>query len=383
MKTFRICAGLSIAAICLCSCSRELDLAHKYDNADSSRPFEEEGINTDDYTDYGDFLMSDRSDVVVNSGVPRKGYWLDGKITVQKFSWSAKYTVFWSADASFMQTDCNTPWLEDNINGLTEDMAVIGNSVRPTPGFSDGGQWLIGVHELSSERLVGFFHSESHWKGQSCAYKSIGVAYSDDNGKTWTPGDKILSGTDPKPETSANDGRSYGLGDGCVVWNKERESWICYYSGFCPDKNDFVITMAESKDAEGRAGTWKKWDGHDFTVEGCNAVTGLGGVNTSIESLSSYHGGNPSVMYDSYLGKWLMVYHSWQRAIVMSYSEDGITWTVPTAIIDHAMEPGGSMYPNLVGPDGDTEGGQNIRLYYSTDMVNGIRTLSVRRISFK
>ena len=370
------------AALLAWSCDRELDLAGKYDNTDSSKPFDEE-INLDEYTEYDDYYMTDREDITVNDGVPRKGYWLDGKITAIKFSWLTKFTLFWSGDNSYMQTDCETPWLESNINGLTDDMAVIGNSINPTDGFSDGGQWFIGVHELKGEKLVGFFHSESHWPGQSCAYKSIGVAYSEDHGKTWTAGDKMLSGTDPKPETSANDGRSYGLGDGCVVWNEDRESWICYYSGFCTAENDFVITMAESTDPEGKAGTWKKWDGTDFTVEGCNQETGLGGPNTSISGLSAYHGGNPSVMYNTYLEKWIMVYHSWQSYIVLSYSEDGITWSSPVTLISKTMEPGGSMYPNLIGSEGDTEGGRSIRIYYSTDMVNGIRTLSMRRIYFK
>ena len=87
-----------------------------------------------------------------------------------------------------------------------------------------------------------------------------------------------------------------------------------------------MITMAESKDPEGKAGTWKKWDGSDFTVEGCNQETGLGGINTSIAGLRQYHGGNPSVMYNTWLGKWIMVYHCWQRYIVISYSDDGIVW---------------------------------------------------------
>ena len=178
-------------------------------------------------------------------------------------------------------------------------------------------------------------------------------------------------------------GSEVRLGDGCVVWNEDRESWICYYSGFCTAENDFVITMAESTDPEGKAGTWKKWDGTDFTVEGCNQETGLGGPNTSISGLSAYHGGNPSVMYNTYLEKWIMVYHSWQSYIVLSYSEDGITWSSPVTLISKTMEPGGSMYPNLIGSEGDTEGGRSIRIYYSTDMVNGIRTLSMRRIYFK
>ncbi len=337
------------------------------------------------YRDYGGYLMTDRTDIEEKPGIPDRGYWLDGKVTVRKMTGSSYFTTFWPSANSLMQSYCRTPWLEDNINNLTHGMVVIGKEKNPTPDFSDGGQWFIGVHELPDRSLVGFFHSESHWPGENCTYKSIGVAYSDDFGMTWTAGDKILSGNEPKPAVSANDGRSYGLGDGCVVWNEERQSWICYYSGYCPppDGGDFMITMAESKDLEGRAGTWKKWDGSGFTVEGCDQSTGLGGINTSIKGLAQYHGGNPSVMYNTWLGKWIMVYHCWQRFIVISYSDDGIVWENTDVIISLDMEPGGSMYPNLIGPEGDVEGGQDIRIYYSTDMVDGIRTLSMRKISFK
>lgn len=327
--------------------------------------------------------VSDRVVVSQAAGIPRRGYWLDGKISVSRLSWDrdGSFTTFWSSDASLMQGGCETPWLENNLNRLSSGMEVIGKSVSPQSGFTDGGQWFIGVHELDGEKLVGFFHAESHWKGQSCAYKSIGVAYSTDHGKSWTPGEKILSGDEPKPATSANDGRSYGLGDGCVVWNSARGSWICYYSGYCPDGYDFCISMAESRDPEGKAGTWKKWDGTAFTAEGCHPETGLGAANTAIRPLREVHGGNPSVMYNTASGKWMMVYHSWTSCIVYSTSTDGIVWSKPVTIIDKSMEKGGAMYPNLISENGDLVSGETLRLYYSADMVNGIRKLCYRNLS--
>ena len=390
--------ALLLFGLFMVSCSGELDLAHKYDNTESSKPYESDGTapekepeeepekepETEKYFDYGTYEMTDRVDVDQKTGIPRKGYWLDGKITAFKPSWdNDHFTIFWSADASLMQDGCSSPWLEDNINLLKKEMAVIGNSVNPQDGFTDGGQWFIGVHEMSDEKLIGFFHAESHWKNQSGAYKSIGVSYSTNRGKTWTPGERILSGNEPKPAESANDGRSYGLGDGCVVWNEERKSWICYYSGYCPDGKDFCITMAESKDPEGKAGSWKKWDGKVFSEEGCDPESGLGGINVTIEPLKAYHGGNPSVMYNRETKEWMMVYHSWQRSIIFSTSKDGITWSAPTAIIDPTLEKGGAMYPNFISEEGDIIGGKEFRVYYSADMVNGIRTLCYRKIRLK
>lgn len=387
--------ALICTVILLASCDRELDLAHRYDNSHSSLPYTEDTPAEDTpvtppteeliFTDMGSYEISERVAVDVPSGTPRAGYMLDGKITVGKFGGSENFTTFWSSDYSLMQTGCSSPWLEDNIGTLTKDMAVIGKGVStPVDGFTDGGMWLIGVHELADGTLAGFFHAESHYDGIASQYKSIGVAYSSDGGKTWNKSAKIISGPDPKPATGEGNGKSYGLGDGCVVWNEARKQWICYYSGYCNDPADFVISMAASSDPEGRPGTWKKWDGKDFTAEGCNQETGLGGLNTKIVNLHLFRGGNPSVSWNTVLERWVMTYHTWGRNIVISYSEDGISWSVPETIIGHTLEEGGSMYPNIISEDGDLTCGSEFRIYYSADMDHyGIRDIVFRVIRLK
>lgn len=175
-------------ALALSSCSRELDLAHRYDNTESGKPFFDEVMEGEEhtFTEVGGVLLSDRVKVNVPAGIPRYGYMLDGKISVGKFGGSDDFTIFWSGDYSLMQTGCKTPWLEDHISSLNMSMAVIGKGVTSAiNGFTDGGIWLIGVHELPSGKLVGYFHAESHYPGVASQYKSIGVAYSSDGGKTW------------------------------------------------------------------------------------------------------------------------------------------------------------------------------------------------------
>ena len=88
-------------------------------------------------------------------------------------------------------------------------------------------------------------------------------------------------------------------------------------------------------------------------------------------------------MYNSYINKWIMVYHGWESYIVMSTSDDGIVWAEPTLLISRTMEPGGVMYPNMISLEGDTSGGQSFRIYYAADMVNGIRILSYRDFIFE
>ncbi|MGN1211904.1 MAG: sialidase family protein [Candidatus Cryptobacteroides sp.] len=396
MKTgYTLPFAIIIGVALVLSCTRELDLAHKYDNTESSRPWtddeEEEPSNPSDpgesldFTDCGSYMISERVDVNVPSSVPRGPYMLDGKITVSKLSSEETFTTVWSSDFSMFQRGCATPWLEDNISSLTSSMAVIGKGIsEPIEEFTDGGIWFIGVHQLDDGTLAGFFHGESHYSGIASQYKSIGVAYSSDGGKSWDKGSKILSGPDPKPEVGEGNGKSYGLGDGCVVWNDKRKEWICYYSGYCDDPADFVISMASSSDAKGLPGTWKKWDGTAFSLEGCNQATGLGAPNIKLENLWKFRGGNPSVSWNSAISRWIMVYHTWSRNIVMSTSTDGITWTEPVTIIDHIMEAGGSMYPNIISEDGDLLCGKEFRIYYSTDMdSSGRRKIAYRIVRLK
>ena len=380
MKKFALYTAGAVLMLAAAACDRDLDLAHAYDNSSSSKPYEfDKDFNFDDYIDFGSFVVSDRVVCEQQPDIPRYSFWLDGKISVGKYDDSGRFTLYWSADHSLRQTS-DSPWLEENVNALSAEMEVFGKDLEPVDGFYDGGAWFIGVHKLPDGRLAGFFHAESHWAGSNSAYKSIGVTYSRDNGLTWEKGSRILAGTDPKPENPAGQGVSYGLGDGCVVWNEALGAWICYYSGYCNDPGNYMITMARSTDPAGAAGTWKKWDGEDFTIEGCNQQSQLGGENFKIANLDAYAGGNPSVMWNHYLNKWVMVFHSWSQRICLSTSSDGIVWEAPKSL-DLGEEK--AMYPNLISEEGDLTGGQAVRLYYAADMNDlGQRSLAWRKVVF-
>lgn len=376
---------LIVFTVLLISCERTLDLAHKYDNTESSQEKETPAEPTDDlkYTEKGIFLVSEPVKVVVPNSVPHGQFMLDGKISVIKNKDS--YTTIYSSAFSMWQDGCSTPWLEDNIAKLTDSNKFIGKGITsPINGFTDGGMWTIGVHSLAGSKIAAFFHAESHFPSGDCQYKSIGLAYSSDGGKTFDKGTKIISGPEPKPAVGEGGGKSYGLGDGCVVWNEEKKMWICYYSAYCEDPADFVITMAASTDPEGKPGTWKKWDGSNFTLEACDQNTGLGAKDIKIANLDTYHGGNPSVMYNTVLKAWVMSYHSWQRRLVISTSPDGISWEKPSIIVGIEDEKDGAMYPNFISLEGDLKSGKNFRLYYSANMKSGgSREIYYRKIKLK
>jgi hypothetical protein len=318
--------------------------------------------------------------IIINQdGIDFKGYFPDGKISIIKDEVTDKYITFWAEAVSF-RTEASTPYLENHISHVTHNNRVFGKGFNVQDGFNDGGSWFIGIYKLSDGRLAGFFHAESHWTGDITAYKSIGVSYSSDNGRTWTSGSKILNVDYLKPTTPSWS----GLGDGCVVYNDERKQYICYYCTFVNDESpNSKICMAASSDPTGASGTWKKWDGMDFTVEGYNNTTGIGGISTAIKGLQHNYGANPSVMWNSFLQKWVMVYHGWDpKVIYMSSSNNGLDWENPITITNINEET--AWYPNLIGDNGDTIGGQTVKLYYARnlDFSTGIRELACRTITY-
>lgn len=303
-----------------------------------------------------------------------KGYWPDGKlIPVKKGN---QWQLFWG-EATDALTVGDTPYPEDHISKLVNSSKIWGKEFVRIDGFNDGGSWFIGIFPLEKAgSYVGFFHAESHWDASGTAHKSIGVAYSDDYGATWRDPQPIITDKDPKPSTPA----WTGLGDGCVVWDSRNSRYICYYQGKVAGGAN-TLCMAASSDPAGAPGTWKKWDGNGFTIEACDGKTGLGGENIAIDNLTSMSGANPSVMWNTYLEKWVMVYATWGKRVVITYSEDALHWSKPVKILGSIKSP--AWYPNLIGADGDLTGGETVKIYWSHNQDdNGVRDLGYSRIKF-
>lgn len=303
-----------------------------------------------------------------------KGYWPDGKlIPVKKGN---QWQLFWG-EATDALTVGDTPYPEDHISKLVNSSKIWGKEFVRIDGFNDGGSWFIGIFPLEKAgSYVGFFHAESHWDASGTAHKSIGVAYSDDYGATWRDPQPIITDKDPKPSTPA----WTGLGDGCVVWDSKNSRYICYYQGKVASGAN-TLCMAASSDPAGAPGTWKKWDGNAFTIEACDGKTGLGGENIAIDNLTSMSGANPSVMWNTYLEKWVMVYATWGKRVVITYSEDALHWSKPVKILGSIKSP--AWYPNLIGADGDLTGGETVKIYWSHNQDdNGVRDLGYSRIKF-
>ena len=102
------CAFLAVA------CNKELDLAAKYDNTQSSVvPDESENYNPEIAGEWDQFTLSEKS-VVSQEGIDMKGYWPDGKISVLQMS-EGRYVCFWGEKYSY-RTMADTPYPEKHIS---------------------------------------------------------------------------------------------------------------------------------------------------------------------------------------------------------------------------------------------------------------------------
>jgi len=306
--------------------------------------------------------LSNSEDVANPVGYPHMQWYPDGHISVLPNG--NEYIMFWAEFESHRSV--GTTQFVDGQYALQPSTAVFGSRGNFNT-YDNGGSWLMSVLRKPNNDLIGFYHAEDHWfphTTNDIAWKSIGVTLSKDNGKTWETGKQIITSFNPKPATPTWG----GTGDCCVVWDHINSRWICYYQ-------EQTISMAISYDPDGAPGTWKKYNPSGFTEDG------LGGWQSPLPGLSSVPGGNPSVHWNTYLKKWVMVWHGWSPAnIYISVSANGINWDTPKMII--VSEQGGrAWYPTIIGVT-DVEAGNVAKIYYADFAPNGSRKFKSRTITF-
>lgn len=286
-----------------------------------------------------------------NTGLENYKFFPDGHISVIENG--STYLMFWAASSS-RRSESNSQYPEDHkkFSPVTPVVGGKYNDVYPintwdTTNFDNGGVWLYSVFRKSGGQLIGFAHLEYHWPMYVYAYKSIGVISSTDNGRSWTKPVQIITKKGKIPNVPSWS----GLGDFCVVWDAKNNRWMCFY------QNAYICT-AMSEDIDGKPGTWKKYYMNSFSQPG------IQGMESPITNLHTVKGGNPSVHFNRYLNKWIMVYHSWTGSIYISSSHDLLNWDSPRLLIPSAHKGGLAWYPTIIGID-SRNAGQTAKIYYS------------------
>ncbi|KAI9006797.1 hypothetical protein DFJ74DRAFT_773421 [Hyaloraphidium curvatum] len=287
---------------------------------------------------------------------------------------------FWSESSNYRTRSYRSPFFEDTA--LLEPSRYVYGGAYNGQGYDNGGKWLMSITRHPTKggaNLVGFFHAQDNYgdplNGGAAAWKSIGVAYSADDGVTWTTGGVIVTSSKPRPPNwNAQFG---GNGDFGAVWDYFNNRWVMLYAG------DYWLGMAVSSDPDGRPGTWYKYagprrgfvnpglGGESFAVGG--QQNGDGSFNwNDIRGLAIRAGSNPGIHFNVYLNKWVAIWQSWQDNSLWISGNPNISdpngWESPRFLTGSADGAGGRAWHATVVCDGGGSAwcpGNTGRIYYA------------------
>ncbi|MBN2001158.1 hypothetical protein JW935_26685 [candidate division KSB1 bacterium] len=314
------------------------------------------------------FTLGDITIIPNKLDVPIYPWFPDGHIAIvndPNADAGYRYIMFWSEFKNYRSVG-PTPFPEDQL--LLDPKTPVFGERGDWQGYNNGGSWLNSVFRQSETQLIGFYHAEDHWYPRNkdyIAWKSTGVATSNDNGRSWTDHGQVITSSTPKPASP----KWGGSGDCCVIWHENDNRWICYYQ----NQN---IRMAISDDPDANPGSWFKFYNGGFPE------MALGGKSTPLAGLSDVPGSNPSVHFNTFLKLWIMVYHGWSPAcLYIASSVDGYNWSKPQQLVC-GSQGGRAWYPTIIG-ESDVSAGEKARLYYADFSADGgSRDFIVREIRF-
>lgn len=282
-----------------------------------------------------------------------------------------EYQLYFAGDYTYRTMTDRTSYVT-----LEPAQPVIGPG--PPGSFDNNGAWLYSVFRKQGDELIGFYHAEdTEWPADPdedfIAWMTAALATSSDNGHTWTKHGQFLTPAATKPDEPTWGGN----GNFSVVWDEDRGRWTAFYS------NHF-LKMAISEDPDARPGTWFK-----LGADGTFSVPGLGGAGLPIADLQSHPGGNPAVHFNTYLGRWVMVWHTWQghspspESLWLSTSPDLLEWAPPTLLVSPATPEARVWYPTVAGSSSELAG-QTADLTYANfpDRTSVQREFTTREIRF-
>ncbi|KAI9031401.1 hypothetical protein DFJ74DRAFT_432088 [Hyaloraphidium curvatum] len=331
-------------------------------------------------------LVKVGSRVVINNpcNLPTWPWLPDGHLTVMRSPGDAadKFIIYWSEWENY-RTVGDLPWPETHA-GPNPGAIVWGGRNGILGRHDSGGAWLQGVvrrtpadRRYRTWRLIGTYHAEDRYtmEKDEC-WKSIGVCYSIDDGlpASWIEGGVIISANEEKPKEMCFG----GVGDHCYVYDWINKRHVIFYT------DHMGIHMAISYDILARAGFWLKYHNGGFTE------FGIRGKSTRIEALAGLDdwkgmaaGSNPSVIWSTFLNRWVMVWGTWQGRICLSTAgPDMVNWEKPRIIID-SQEGNKAWYPNLIGAENGSESiGAECRLYYADFRKDNSRAFCYVPITF-
>lgn len=250
--------------------------------------------------------------------------------------------------------------------GQAQEILGPGSSESFDRNYAAPGSVINGINP---GELLMFYHGENHPNApvHFPFTAGIGLAISQDDGKTWEKKGQILKGMNEKPATN----RVYGAGQPCAIV-KDGYMYLYYidWNAIHPDS----IHLARSPlTANGKVGSWEKY------LDGKFVDNGMDGESTPvITAPDGDYAALPGVSWNSFLNKFLAVYES-KEGFNLTTSIDGITWNNKQRFLDMQTINNNpqngqrwNSYPTLWSPDkkSDQETDNRMLLVYSEGNYN-------------
>ncbi len=271
------------------------------------------------------------------------------------------------------------------------------------PNDFDGGYAGIGGVHRDGATLYALYHAENHIDKSSDVAKarnqfagmfSVGLALSQDDGKSFQKKGQVLSSSHPYQQ-----GRECGgLGDITVCPDRTKTHLLAYYADFSRGQGKGVqICMARCAiNDKAMPGSWKKYHNGSFNEPG------LGGKETYVLSLAD-DGADawcPHVTYSADLDRYFLTFAATynnetdgqsffrpvKSGIYIASSQDGIHWSEPVLAFRHSVllikgSPG-AMHPTLYLEGKKKDGVKGTLFYaYTPDWATTPHHLAARQIS--
>lgn len=222
--------------------------------------------------------------------------------------------------------------------------------------------WWQAMQEISkevAERKV----KKLGGKNVYAAYGTIGLAVSEDMGRTWKKLGVVLKLNLPWDEFIEND--EIGLGDSFPpVVVRNGDFLYMYYGDYLqpPDYSIWNLAIARLplNDLHKTPQPWKKYYNGEFTEQA------FGGKFSDInpEGVLEF----PAVSFNTYVKQWIMLHVSYGETceLALRTSKDGIIWSKPKIILEASNPTDQLMHPTIIGTGNDpaiTE--QEFWIYYA------------------
>jgi hypothetical protein len=266
----------------------------------------------------------------------------------------------------------------DGLDALSKSTMILGPG-RPGE-FDNGYAGISSVYRHRDGKLYGFYHAEDQEDmppipgGVPGFFCSIGMAVSEDGGRSWRKLGQAITSAKPKSWTAFPGQPDRGAGEVGVAVSRDKRHLLAYYTEHSRMERRGVqicLARAEVSSDPPVPGTWTKYRDGRFNQPG------IGGLDTPVLSVAAMDNADaafPQVSYSEYLGKYVMVFNVnvWKEyvekgralsksGIYVAYSDDGIGWSKPEMLVkDYAVSRTGksvSWHPAILWSDPERRAG--------------------------